>query len=86
MHIHTKITTRHTTQIATRLLGAACPPLYWYVALRLLEEEREQQAPQGPRRDARGPGRFGFRRVFVAYCVLYNVLGPLLHCNFLPWT
>lgn len=75
-HIHV-----YARQIATRLLGAACPSLYWHVALRLLEEERGTAGSSRPDRP-----RFGFRRVFVAYCVLYNVLGPLLHCNFLPWT
>jgi hypothetical protein len=26
------------------------------------------------------------RRALVLYLALYNVLGPTLHCNFLPWT
>jgi hypothetical protein len=75
-------------QIATRLLGAACPALYWSVALLLFEEEKGQQDKKGEkkREEKDASRRPGFRRAMIAYCVLYNVLGPLLHCNFLPWT
>ncbi len=65
------------SQIATRLLGAACPALYWSVASRLLEEEK---------REGKSKSRLSFRRAIVVYCVVYNAVGPLLHCNFLPWT
>ena len=54
-------------QIATRLLGSSCPPLYWHMGQLLLEGGRPA-------------------RLLAAYLLLYNVLGPILHCNFLPWT
>lgn len=79
---------KRSIQIATRLLGAACPPLYWFLALSLLDEEEQRQT-----RETRGAKAVGKQSVrgrlatcVIAYCVVYNVLGPLLHCNFLPWT
>lgn len=73
-------------QIATRLLGAACPPLYWFVALRLLQEEQEHTQLHQKKTIKEGEGKGRFRTLVVVYYALYNVLGPLLHCNFLPWT
>lgn len=71
-------------QIATRLLGAACPPLYWYAALRLVEEEKYEQQQQVKRKGGRTERRF--LAFIIVYYALYNMLGPLLHFNFFPWT
>lgn len=84
-HANVTHTMPHFVQIATRLLGAACPPLYWFVALSLFDDEQRQTPGAGETKAvANVKGRL--TTCVVAYCAIYNVVGPLLHCNFLPWT
>eukprot|EP00040_Diaphanoeca_grandis_P032462 m.196728 g.196728 ORF g.196728 m.196728 type:complete len:571 (+) comp32631_c0_seq3:180-1892(+) len=60
----------YNVQVTTRVVFASCPAIYWHLSLLLLD-------PQTPRQK---------KRLIVMYLGVYNVLGPLLHCNFLPWT
>lgn len=62
-------------QILTRLLCAACPVVYWQMAL-LMGDDCAQRDPGSPR--VKGA---------VAYFIaIYNTIGPSLHCNHYPWT
>ena len=29
--------------------------------------------------------RYDLRQLLVVYCIIYNMLGFAMHCNFLPW-
>ena len=57
-------------QISTRLICSTCPAVYWYLASIFLRED--QAMPTG--------------RAVTLYCLLFNVLGIILHPNWLPWT
>jgi phosphatidylinositol glycan class V len=57
-------------QISTRLIFSTCPAIYWYMA-----------AVVG------GPDHSSWKaEAILWYCLLYIVLGIVLHSNWLPWT
>lgn len=63
-------------QVTTRLL-AACPPVYWASAMLMTSSSTKTAAAISI--PAKG-------RVFVAYSLLYCVLGAGLFSSFYPWT
>lgn len=86
-------------QVTTRLVCAACPPFYWYLA-RLTAGKGEgavagahiaRDHADGAMRDTRLHSPQGARftrgqRVLWCYFGLYAVGGTALHANFFPWT
>jgi phosphatidylinositol glycan class V len=77
------ITIAHV-QISTRLICSSCPAIYWYISsLVLTSDDTEDRMP----RDKWIGGKFGKSQdILIVYLLGYNVLGILLHVNWLPWT
>jgi len=65
------LTTAHV-QISTRMICSTCPALYWYMAVLVSRSQKDR--------------RFILGDILLAYCLLYTVLGVILHPNWLPWT
>lgn len=79
-------TTAHV-QISTRLLCSACPALYWYLAS-MVESVMVLQTTNNT---YAGSVQQSFNHwspfdSVLTYCLLYTLLGVLLHPNWLPWT
>ena len=61
-------------QISTRLICSSCPAIYWFMALCFLGQET-------------GSRMLSFLgKCIPRYCVLYILLGAIMHTNWLPWT
>ena len=59
-------------QISTRLILSSCPAVYWYVLMILSERERQQESTS--------------TSPIMLFFVVYNILGVVMHVNWLPWT
>ena len=64
-------------QVTTRIVGAGCPPVYWYTAHLLRDDE-----PGAPKRGWRPLVRSSLR----FYVAAYWTCGIILHSNSFPWT
>lgn len=64
-------------QVTTRLVGAACPPVYWVMAHILLRRETRSSRWLGGRQMSAWVAR---------YAAAYVVIGTALHSNGFPWT
>ena len=63
-------------QISTRLICSSCPALYWFVAHLMLSDNRSDDKRKRER----------LRVLIYFYFALYNILGAVMHVNWLPWT
>merc|ERR1719253_164613 len=71
-------------QISTRLICSSCPAFYWYVSSLVMPFILVQQ---GVKLKHKGlPEGFSQRKLLITYCILYNILGVVMHVNWLPWT
>jgi len=60
-------------QISTRLICSSCPAIYWFLAHLYT-------------RDQTVVHWLSSRQTVLAYCIIYNILGIIMHVNWLPWT
>ena len=63
-------------QVTTRLVGAACPALYWYMAELLLLRKKTNGWLSSRR----------LRMLLLVYLGLFTIVGTALHSNGFPWT
>ena len=61
-------------QISTRLIFSSCPAIYWYLTSVISN-------PNNNNKNHRALGEW-----VLSWCLLYNILGVILHPNWLPWT
>lgn len=78
-------------QISTRLICSSCPALYWFLSCLLVHGVVNDEIMASRVKSRDDVGRLLSCASLVAlllypYFVLYNVLGVVLHVNFLPWT
>ena len=88
-------------QIVTRLVSAACPPFYWYMAHLVLLRGTPPLPARAPELGGRsfgswlgrgsscGRGWLGSSRLrtsLLAYLGMFGVVGTALHSNSYPWT
>lgn len=74
-------------QISTRLICSSCPAFYWYVSA--LINRCKVDAKIHGKKKLRGlvEERFLDGPLFIySYFALYNILGVVMHVNWLPWT
>ncbi|KAL3799813.1 hypothetical protein HJC23_010463 [Cyclotella cryptica] len=75
-------------QISTRLICSTCPAFYWFLVILFLGDNTESQIEtQSNDSCQRERSRTDFlRNILWFYFALYNLLGVIMHVNFLPWT
>eukprot|EP00933_Yihiella_yeosuensis_P062377 TRINITY_DN6531_c1_g4_i1.p1 TRINITY_DN6531_c1_g4~~TRINITY_DN6531_c1_g4_i1.p1 ORF type:complete len:459 (-),score=44.56 TRINITY_DN6531_c1_g4_i1:103-1479(-) len=72
-------------QIATRVLASACPISHCFLAVATSESNSTRARSAGKGITSYHPGTRVYRFLFFYIC-LWNVLGIVMHPNFLPWT
>ncbi|XP_015123352.1 GPI mannosyltransferase 2 [Diachasma alloeum] len=79
-------------QVSTRLLASASPLLYWYTAILLSREERDDWDVKNNINSSHNVFFKSKKRwtteekIVLAYFVSYTVVGTFMYSNFLPWT
>ncbi|KAL3809678.1 hypothetical protein ACHAXA_004229 [Cyclostephanos tholiformis] len=68
-------------QVSTRLIFSSCPAIYWYISGMLVNDHKGNIKKK----------EFGGRvtqapLLLYSYFALYNILGVIMHVNWLPWT
>ena len=63
-------------QISTRLICSSCPAFYWFVANMTFNDNQSDAKRKRERLQA----------LIYFYFALYNILGAIMHVNWLPWT
>lgn len=63
-------------QISTRLICSSCPALYWFVTMLITNEQQN---------DKQRENILATHAIWI-YFGVYNILGIIMHVNWLPWT
>ena len=70
-------------QISTRLICSSCPSFYWFITILVsggLQNEKGKNNKLRLKSVAHAPG------LIWLYISIYNILGIIMHVNWLPWT
>ena len=65
-------------QISTRLICSSCPAFYWFVASLIVKDQVDVNAED--------KSKSSLTKLLYFYFGLYNLLGVIMHVNWLPWT
>ncbi|KAL7472873.1 hypothetical protein ACHAXS_013255 [Conticribra weissflogii] len=75
-------------QISTRLICSSCPAFYWFIVV-LITRKNDPVGGNKMNSDAEAMTQMLVRelpRILYFYFAFYNVLGIVMHVNWLPWT
>ena len=78
------ITVAHV-QISTRMICSSCPAIYWYMTTFFLQRLNKHQQ-QSQLRNICCKWRQKKPLILICYFISFNVLGIIMHVNWLPWT
>jgi phosphatidylinositol glycan class V len=76
-------------QISTRLISSSCPAFYWFVVVLFLRDNSTSQITSQSHeswRKEHGHNNISLGWILYFYFAFYNLLGVIMHVNFLPWT
>jgi len=76
-------------QISTRLICSSCPAFYWFIAVLITRKNDPVVYSSKKGSDAEAVTRIlgaEMPRIIYFFLAFYNVLGTVMHVNWLPWT
>ncbi|KAL7485641.1 hypothetical protein ACHAW6_011239 [Cyclotella cf. meneghiniana] len=76
-------------QISTRLISSSCPAFYWFIVVFFLRDNSKSQVKAHSKQAYQKEHRrnnVSLELMLCFYFALYNLLGVIMHVNFLPWT
>ena len=80
------VTVAHV-RISTRVICSSCPAIYWYMVSWILYNNGCDNAHDDSTTSGGGGQRlFRCADWIVGYLIVFNVLGIVMHVNWLPWT
>ena len=82
----------YSFQVITRFVCSSSPIVFWFSSFQFINNTRTPvRVPVQVSRVLSDLSLTAFRhygsvQLIVLYCLVYVLLGFMLHCNFLPWT